>query len=178
MAKHCQAWKVLLVGVQGIVWVGCLSAVTRRVSPPGKMTAAITLHWVVLVVGVQTAEDIMANANKLVVAFSMRVSGGGLPDGYSVTIPVRMDFTGMDNKQLAEIASRALRIDVQRTMRTKPVEYLNGLVTSGLDIHASNAGQNVLTAQERAGKLAAQLGIEPALALKIIENPTLLDKLA
>ena len=119
-----------------------------------------------------------ANENKLVVAFSMRVSGGSLPDGYSAVIGVEMDFTGIEPKAVAEIASRALRIDLQRVLRSKPVEYLDGLAKTGLKIHASSAGQNVLTTQERANKLAAQLGIEPALALKIIENPTLLDKLA
>ena len=120
----------------------------------------------------------MAQANNdLVVRFSMRVSGGSLPDGYSAVIGVEMDFAGIDAKAVAEIASRALRIDLQRVLRGKPVEYLNGLVTSGLKIHASAAGQNVLTDAEKADKLAAQLGIPVALARKIIENPTLLDKL-
>lgn len=118
-----------------------------------------------------------AHGNKMVVAFSMGISGGGLPGDFKITIPVRMDFTGMADRQLAEIASRALRIDVQRVLRTKPVEYLNQLAKTGLDIHATNAGQNVLTAQERADKLAAQLGIPVALAQKIVDDPTILDKL-
>ena len=121
----------------------------------------------------------MAQANNdLVVRFSMRVSGGSLPDGYSATIAVDMDFAGVEPKTVAEIASRALRIDLQRVLRGKPVEYLDGLAKTGLKIHASAAGQNVLTTREQADKLAAQLGIDPALALKIVENPTLLDKLA
>ena len=120
----------------------------------------------------------MAQANNdLVVRFSMRVSGGSLPDGYSATIAVDMDFAGVEPKAVAEIASRALRIDLQRVLRGKPVEYLDGLTKTGLKIHASNAGQNVLTESEQADKLAAQLGIPSALALKIIRNPTLLDQL-
>ena len=112
-----------------------------------------------------------------VVRFSMRVSGGSLPDGYSATIAVDMDFANMDAHTVYEIASRALRIDLQRVLRGKPVEYLDGLTKTGLKIHASAAGQNVLTMAEKADKLATQLNIDPELARKILENPTMLDQL-
>ena len=107
--------------------------------------------------------------------FSMGVSGGGLAGSY--TLNVEMAFDGLTNDELVEMALYGRKVALAGVLRKKPDEYVAELSKNPLVIHARDAGANVVTAAEKADALAKQLGIPVALARKIVDDPTILDKL-
>ena len=106
-----------------------------------------------------------------VVKFSMRVSGGGLPEGFMAIVPVEMSFEGCDYDTACQIASRSLRIDLQRVLRTKTPEYLTELTKTRLKINWAEAGQQIKTREDKIKELVAA-GMPQKLAIMSIDDPT------
>ncbi len=80
---------------------------------------------------------------KLVIAIlGMNVSGGKLPDGFSVKINVNMDFSGVSTLELARCCSAgsSARVRLQTMLRGYTTKALTELSLTGLDSHFNNIG--------------------------------------
>lgn len=119
----------------------------------------------------KTTEVCTMAKNNLLVTFSMRVSGGSLPAGFAAIVPVEMDFNGCDDITVRQLASRSLRIDLQRVLRTKTPEYLNELARTGLKINWRDAGRDIRTRDDKIAELVAA-GMPERLAVLSIDDPT------
>ena len=102
---------------------------------------------------------------------SFKVSGGQvLTQGYSITIPAEIDFSGLTTDQLIDMALPSLKIDLQRWMRGKTPEFLNELSKKGYKCHASECGKSAIDDNELIG-LLVDLGMTKELAQKTIADP-------
>jgi hypothetical protein len=137
------------------------------------MTAGRATHmgWVVFVLVVKLRRFQMANVRK----FTMNVSGGSLTGSY--TVNVEMDFNGLSTDELIEMSLYGRKVALAGVLRKKSDEYVGEIAKQPVVLHARDAGANVVTAAEKADALAKQLGIPVALARKIVDDPTILDKL-
>ena len=102
---------------------------------------------------------------------SFKVSGGQvLPQGFSVTIPAEIDFSGLSTDQLIDMALPSLKIDLQRWMRCKSPEFLENLSKRGYKCHASECGRSAIDDNELIG-LLVDLGMTKELAQETITDP-------
>ena len=102
---------------------------------------------------------------------SFKVSGGQvLPQGYTVTIPAEIDFSGLTTDQLIDMSLSGLKIDLQRWMRCKSPEFLENLAKRGYKCHASECGRAAVDDNELI-ELLLELGMDDAAARKTISNP-------
>ena len=102
---------------------------------------------------------------------SFKVSGGQvLPDGFSVTIPAEIDFSGLTTDQLIDMTLSGLKIDLQRWMRCKSPEFLENLAKRGYKCHASECGRSAIDDNELIGLLVG-IGMTKEMALKTIDDP-------
>ena len=108
---------------------------------------------------------------------SFKVSGGKLPSDYSITIPAEIDFDGVTTEQLISMALPSLKIDLQRWMRERPVEFLDELAKKGYRCHATKCGSAVRSSEEMVADLCRTLRITPDLAELIVKDPEKVEAL-
>ena len=102
---------------------------------------------------------------------SFKVSGGQvLPQGYAITIPAEIDFSGLTSDQLIDMTLSGLKIDLQRWMRNKSPEFLENLAKRGYKCHASECGKAAVSDTELIA-LLVDLGMDDTMAKKTISNP-------
>ena len=102
---------------------------------------------------------------------SFKVSGGQvLPQGFSITIPAEIDFSGLTSDQLIDMALPSLKIDLQRWMRCKSPEFLHELSKKGYKCHATECGRAAVGDNELV-ELLLDLGMTKELAQKTIADP-------
>jgi len=108
---------------------------------------------------------------------AMRVSGGNLPSGYSITLNIQMDFSGCTRDELVAWALAERKVALQRVLRGKSPEFLQQLADDGgLQVHARDAGRNIKTRDERIDELT-ESGVPRNVAEVLVDNPEKLSQL-
>lgn len=102
---------------------------------------------------------------------SFKLSGGKLPSNFSTVIAVEIDFTGLTTDNLIDMCMPSLKIDLQRWMRERPVEFVENLAKQGYKCHATKCGSAVRSPEEMVADLCRTLGINPDLAELIVKDP-------
>jgi len=107
---------------------------------------------------------------------AMKISGGSLPSDYSITLNVDFDFTGCTRNELIEWSVANRKVAVQRWLRYKTPEYLEQLKRDGFRVHARMAGTSQKTREDQIKEMES-MGLDRQHAEKIIDDPSILDKL-
>jgi len=108
---------------------------------------------------------------------AMRVSGGNLPTGYSITLNIQMDFSGCTRDEIVAWALAERKVALQRVLRSKSPEFLQQLADDGgLQVHARDAGRNIKTRDERVTELT-ESGVPRNVAEVLVDNPEKLSQL-
>ena len=107
--------------------------------------------------------------NNLVVARSLKVSGGSLPDGYSIRLTAEIDYSGVDTETLRGWATADRVIALQRVLRATSPEYLEKL-DNPLKIHATQCGSKIVTPEQRIEELV-KTGIPREAAELMVRDP-------
>jgi len=89
-----------------------------------------------------------------IVKRAFRVSGGALPDNFSVIINASIDFSGVSREQLIEWSLYRLTVDLQKLRDYASPEFIRTLARDGLNVHATECGSKVLDPQTRIDELA------------------------
>jgi hypothetical protein len=119
----------------------------------------------------------MGNAtNKLVRINSFNVSGGNLPDGFSVVVAGNFDFTGCTQDELLGWSIQTLTIRLQSVLRKTSVEFLRELARTGWHGHARSCGERILTPEQRVAALVT-VGVPLDVAELMVRNPDAAAKL-
>ena len=106
------------------------------------------------------------------VVLASRVSGGNLPQDFSVTLNITYDFSGCSDDQVRLWAAAERRIAVQRVLRdTCKPEFLKQLATNGLTIHATECGKRIRSREDRIDELVTTYGWPKRFAILYVDDP-------
>lgn len=105
-----------------------------------------------------------------------KVSGGSLPDGYSVTLDVELDYAGVSTAQERAWASRTCVINLQRNLRTQSTQSLNKLALAPYRVSAIDCGKKVVSREDKIKKYTS-MGLTPEVAVLAVDNPEAFNKL-
>ena len=105
-----------------------------------------------------------------------KVSGGSLPDGYSVTLNVELDYSAVAKEQERAWASRTCIINLQRNLRTMSTKTLNKLSETPYKVSAIDCGKKVVSREDRVANYIAQ-GLSKEVAELAIDNPEKFNQL-
>jgi len=120
-------------------------------------------------------EDVMSSKNEIK-RVAMKISGGGLPSDFSVTLNTDFDFTGCTREELVEWSVANRKVAAQRWLRYKTPEFLEELARNGFRVHARVAGTSQQSREDQIRELEA-LGIGRKTAEMLVDNPQKLDEL-
>lgn len=105
---------------------------------------------------VLTLDDVLEG--ELSINRTCGVSGGGLPNGFSVNIPLTINFGGTKLGLVLGWAGANRVVDLQRVLRTQQPEFLTQLAKTGLVRHAMEMGERIESPEQRMERLRTQLG--------------------
>ena len=111
----------------------------------------------------------MSNEQNVVRTKSFNVSGGSLPDKYSIRVTAEIDFSGVDMETLRGWATADRIIQLQRVLRATSPEYLENL-DNPLKIHAAQCGSKIVTPEQRIDELT-KTGIPREAAELMVRDP-------
>ena len=111
-----------------------------------------------------------------VIKQKIRVSGGNLPNGFSIEIPVTVDFSDATNDDMMNWAMSNRKIALQRVLRELTPDELREMETTGITRTSHQCGQKIASREDQIKKMT-DAGIPRHHAEKLVDNPELLDKL-
>jgi len=100
-----------------------------------------------------------------------KVSGGNLPDGYSVQIMVELDYSGVSKAQERAWASRTCIINLQRNLRTLSTKVLNELALKPYKINALQCGKKVESREQKIARYSTMPGMTVETAKLAVDQP-------
>jgi len=98
-----------------------------------------------------------------------RVSGGTLPNGFSVVVPLTVDYRGATGSELSNLAMRSTVIEWQNPARSLSQEFLQRLGKEGALVHFRNA-KNFVDPEKRVQELVAT-GMPEIIARMAVYEP-------
>lgn len=104
-----------------------------------------------------------------------KVSGGSLPKGYSHTLNVEIDYTGVDASKIMDWATGERIIALQRVLRSTNPEFLEKL-PNPYKVHANVCGHKVTTPEERIAELV-EAGFSQKMAEMVVYDPAKMAEL-
>ncbi len=104
----------------------------------------------------------------------VRISGGDLPDGYSVKIPLTIDYTEATKEELIPRAMRSDVIAWQGRQRKLTVNELNKMAEKGVSITSKEISTSVSSGMSYK-QLLMNLGMSEEKAVAVMNDPEKLD---